>query len=115
MRKGGCIMRIGDNIRNARVALKLSQDELAERVGVSRVTVSKYENGRFLPSVPALEKLAFALGTTPAILTEQERPTETPEYTELVALARKSDPAAIRAASAVLRALIADNEETKKA
>ena len=39
---------IGDNIRTARKALKMSQDELAEAIGANRVTISKYENGGYL-------------------------------------------------------------------
>ena len=110
-------MRINDRIKQARLNMKMSQDDLADAIGASRVTISKYENGHFLPSVTALQRIAAALGTTPAALTgESETPAPfSPEVADLVSLARKSDPAAIRAASAVLRALIADNEETKKA
>jgi transcriptional regulator with XRE-family HTH domain len=36
--------------------------ELAERAGVSYVTVVKVENGRMSPTVALLEKLAQALG-----------------------------------------------------
>lgn len=56
---------IGDNIKAARKALRMSQDALAEAIGANRVTISKYENGIYLPSVPALERLAVALHTTP--------------------------------------------------
>ena len=59
---------IGDNIRNTRKALHMSQDELAEAIGANRVTISKYENDIYLPSVPALERLASALSTTVAQL-----------------------------------------------
>lgn len=59
---------IGDNIRIARRTLKMSQDTLAEAIGSNRVTISKYENGNYLPSVPALERLAEALNTTSAQL-----------------------------------------------
>lgn len=64
---------IGENIRKARKALKMSQDELASAIGANRVTISKYENGGYLPSVPALKRLAAALHTTPEELsTENE-------------------------------------------
>jgi transcriptional regulator with XRE-family HTH domain len=46
----------------------MSQDELAEHIGANRVTVSRYETGEFLPSVPALQRIADALFTTPAAL-----------------------------------------------
>ena len=61
-------MSIGDNIRQARKAVGMSQDELAEHIGANRVTVSRYETGEFLPSVPALQRIADALFTTPAAL-----------------------------------------------
>lgn len=34
-------MRFGDNLRNLRKLKKLSQEELSEKVGVSRQSVSK--------------------------------------------------------------------------
>ena len=59
---------IGENIRTRRKALGMSQNELAEAIDANRVTISKYETGGYLPSVPALERLAAALKTTPAQL-----------------------------------------------
>lgn len=63
---------IGDNIKAARKALRMSQDALAEAIGANRVTISKYENGGYLPSVPALERLADALHTTPEELSGRD-------------------------------------------
>ena len=109
-------MRINDNIKMARMALHMTQDDLAEAIGASRVTISKYENGHFLPSVPALEKIASALGTTPAALTDAE-PTPPPyseDVAELLAIAKKANPAHVRAAAQLLRTLT-DETEVKKA
>ena len=36
---------IGDKMRIARAAMRMSQDELAKMVGCSRVTIMKIENG----------------------------------------------------------------------
>jgi transcriptional regulator with XRE-family HTH domain len=113
-RKGGFVVKINDNIKRARLALRMSQDDLAEAIGASRVTISKYENGHFLPSVPALEKLASALGTTPAALTDSDPPPVSEEITELVAIAKRADPAHVRAAAQLLRTLT-DESEIKKA
>ena len=72
-------MNLADNIRAARKALKMSQDELADAIGANRVTISRYETGSYLPSVPALEKLAEALHMTPSQLTGGAEPkTEAP-------------------------------------
>ena len=76
-------MKLADNIRAARKALKMSQDELADAIGANRVTISRYETGSYLPSVPALERLAEALHMTPSQLTGGAEPeTETPRTHE---------------------------------
>lgn len=105
---------IGENIRNARKALKMSQDELAEKTGANRVTISRYESGHYLPSVPALERLANALHTTTAKLTggenderweESERIRRDPNLRMLFDQAMKAKPENIRAAAEMLKAL----------
>lgn len=65
-------MSIGENIRHARRANNMSQDDLADAIGANRVTISKYETGGYLPSVPALKRIADALGTTPAALSGED-------------------------------------------
>ena len=49
---------LADNIRDLRTAKKLTQSELAERVGVTKGTISAYEVGTRLPSYDILIKLA---------------------------------------------------------
>lgn len=44
-RKGGGIMEVGAQIRKYRMDRNLSQEELAERVYVTRQTVSNWETG----------------------------------------------------------------------
>ena len=76
-------MTIGDRIKARRKALGMSQDELSELTGANRVTISQYENGKFLPSVPALQRIADALGTTPGALTgENDNEDEKPKTKE---------------------------------
>ena len=76
-------MGLAENIKNARKALKMSQDELADAIGANRVTISRYETGSYLPSVPALQRLAEALQTTPSQLTGEEEPsTDVPKTKE---------------------------------
>ena len=38
-------MRFGENLYNLRKKQKISQEKLAEKIGVSRQSVSKWENG----------------------------------------------------------------------
>ena len=44
-------MKFGDNLRNLRKAQKMSQEKLAEKVGVSRQSVSKWEIGDAYPEM----------------------------------------------------------------
>ncbi len=57
-------MSLGDNIRNRREQLKLSQEFLAQQLGVSRQAVSKWETGQSEPTASNLVKLAQVLETT---------------------------------------------------
>lgn len=57
-------MTIGESIRYHRKRLKLTQAQLAERIGVTAQAVSKWESGAGLPDISMAVPLARALGTT---------------------------------------------------
>lgn len=57
-------MDVGNQIRERRQALGLSQEELAQRLYVSRVTVSHWETSKTLPDVQSMLLLANLFGTT---------------------------------------------------
>lgn len=66
-------MKLNEKILYYRKAAKLSQEELAERVGVSRQAVSKWELGDATPEVEKLLALARAFGvTTDELLSEAD-------------------------------------------
>ncbi|TYA10953.1 helix-turn-helix transcriptional regulator [Paenibacillus faecis] len=52
---------VGAVIKQKRKEKKLKQNQLSEEVGLSRNYISDIENGRYLPSVDALYKLASCL------------------------------------------------------
>ena len=52
----------GTTIKNLRETRNMTQAELAERIGVSSKTVSKWETAKGLPDVSLLQPLAQALG-----------------------------------------------------
>ena len=52
---------IGERIKSARYMAGLNQRDLAEKVGVSAMAISKYENGKDAPGSGALLRLARAL------------------------------------------------------
>ena len=60
--------RVGANLRQAREALGVSQEELADRAGLHRTYVSGVERGVRNPTVTVLEKIAKALRIKPGRL-----------------------------------------------
>ena len=52
----------GATIKQLRESRKLTQAELADRIGVSSKTVSKWETAKGLPDISLLQPLAEALG-----------------------------------------------------
>lgn len=67
-------MKLNEKILYYRKAAKLSQEELADRVGVSRQAVSKWELGDATPEVDKLLALARAFGVTTDELLSGEGP-----------------------------------------
>ena len=59
---------VGKNVRAARLALRLSQEDLADKAEIDRTYVSGVERGLRNPSIKVLARLAKALKTTPAAL-----------------------------------------------
>ena len=52
------------NIKSARLGAKLTQDELAENISVTRQAVSNWENGKTEPDIDTLTKLAEVTNVT---------------------------------------------------
>lgn len=55
-------MNIGNKIKEARLAKKMTQDELAKQLGISKNAISNYENGVSTPKLELLVSLMNALG-----------------------------------------------------
>lgn len=55
-------MKFGDNLKKLRKASKLSQEDLAEKVGVSRQSVSKWECGESYPEMNNILTLCHIFG-----------------------------------------------------
>lgn len=58
----GCRLKVGKSIREIREKQGLSQEQLAEKMNISRSTISKIESGKFNCSIDYLSKFAIALG-----------------------------------------------------
>lgn len=57
-------MSFADNLIQLRKFNEYSQEELAEKIGVSRQTISKYEAGESLPDIEKCKLMADAFGVT---------------------------------------------------
>ncbi len=55
-------MKPRDALRNARLKSGLSQREVAQKVGVSDMTISNIETGRYDVKLPTARRLAKLLG-----------------------------------------------------
>ena len=55
-------MQLGPYIRSRRKNLDMTQKQLAKKVGVTDVTISRYENGEREPSFTEFIKLCEVLG-----------------------------------------------------
>lgn len=69
MRKNARLPRVvGKKVRKRRRELGITQEELADKVGISRVYAGYIEQGRHAPSLEVLEKIAKALKVRPSDL-----------------------------------------------
>ena len=83
-------MTLGERIQNMRKEMGLSQEELAERIGVSRQSVSKWENDAALPDTDKVLQLsrlfgvsadALLTGSSAAPQAAEENPSDPPAET----------------------------------
>ena len=62
--------KLGPNLREARLKLELSQEQVSERSGVHATEVSRIEAGKRDPRVSTVERLARAVNLRPGQLLE---------------------------------------------
>ena len=76
--KGIADMKIGDRIRNRRLALNMTQEELAKKLGYkTKGSITKIESGYQNLTQPKIVAMAKALETSPAYLMGWEDMTQT--------------------------------------
>ena len=77
-------MTFGDKLKSLRKGLKLTQQQLAERVGVAKSVVSYYEASERYPSYDVLVKLAhiFHVSTDYLLDVEKIRTLDVSDLTE---------------------------------
>ena len=63
MKGGLSLASVGTHIKRLRTARHMTQEDLAEKLFVTRQAVSAWETGKALPDVDTLERIAAALDT----------------------------------------------------
>lgn len=66
-------MNIGERIKRYREEKRMTQEEVADRAGVTAVSVSRWERGTRDPTFRDVEKIAAALGVTMEELTREPK------------------------------------------
>ena len=71
------LVQLAQRIRSVRTDQHLTLEQLAERTGLTKSVLSKFENFRVTPSLGALGNIAEALGVTMSELLDgvDEKPT----------------------------------------
>lgn len=77
-------MTIGSNIKKLRTGKKLTQDQLAEKLYVTRQTVSNWERGTSQPDLEQLEAIAAALEVDVTTLLYGPKPKAGPSRKRIV-------------------------------
>ena len=78
-------MTLGERIKNQRTRAGLSQERVAELVGVSRQSVTKWESGQSAPSTENLFRLAEIFDTTVDMLLDipDEKNAQSPDQAQI--------------------------------
>jgi transcriptional regulator with XRE-family HTH domain len=58
---------LGERLRKLRLNKGLSQEQLANQVGLKQASISQFEKGQRLPTPATIRKLASALGIEPVM------------------------------------------------
>ena len=56
---------LGQRIREIRKSKGITQEYLAEKIGINPINISYFETGKFAPSIENFEKMVEALGVEP--------------------------------------------------
>ena len=97
---------IGQRIRRIRKAHKLSQEELAEKVGISTTHMSHIETGNTKLSLPVFVDIAEALDVqTDSLLYDEPRDSVTTAMSDIAAILEECDAKQARVISDMVRAM----------
>ena len=84
-------MTFGKKIKKLRKTFDLSQEELAEKMNVSRQVITKWENDGGMPEITNLKKLAELFGVSVDYLLDNEKEIEYPLLKEQIVMDKKNN------------------------
>lgn len=94
---------VGSLIRKQREAMRMTVGQLAERIGVSRNTITNYEAGKTEPTASDLVRLSTALGCSITDLVQADTAELPPRFAFRAHKGLKKDPSVLVAARKFLR------------
>ena len=104
-------MDISSNIRSLRKAARLTQEELADKVGVTRTTVTQWETGYTKPRIGTVKKLAEIFNCQPNDILDEVRTTGSSIYSTTRATVPLTSIGRVHAGELVDEETIEDNVE----
>ena len=87
MKRGTAVEKFGEQLSAARKAKKYTQEQLAEKLSISRTNISRWESGKMMPDLDTIKQLsrileynffAVDLGTPAEALPESPAPSAEP-------------------------------------
>ncbi|MBR4720972.1 MAG: helix-turn-helix transcriptional regulator [Clostridia bacterium] len=105
-------MILSEKLKNARISRKISQKTLADTIGVSRATLSAWENGETIPPVQHLRKYQELFDFKKGYFDEEKQPEKTAENMVFDTSALNKD--GIAALEEFYKTLISEKEYLKK-
>lgn len=122
MHKEEMNMTFGEKLKNARLNAKLSQEELATKISVSRSAIAKWETDKGMPDVANLKAIAFALNVsidyllddgTKLELSMVREPVDLSKYKKGIKKAKKDRFIREKYPNAEIMTLLAEEKRTK--
>ncbi|MCM1189362.1 MAG: helix-turn-helix domain-containing protein [bacterium] len=84
-------MNVGEKIRERRLEVGLSQKALGEKLGVSQQNIAQYENGKRMPKLETIKKIAAVLKISPNELLQLNGTRTIEELLEIVEIWRQQE------------------------
>ena len=105
---------IGMRIRECRLKMGMTQEELAEQLYIKKAKVSAYENDRFDMKVSVLKDIARVLKTTVPYLMEGESEGISPEVMQIALMLQEMESEELRKAAIEQVKVLVGGDEIQK-